>query len=102
MKANPVRLLKAQPRFFTAALVGVLLWILLPRHWWRPTRLLVAWDCATGLYLSLAAAMIYRSNTERIRTRAAAMDEGQLVILALTIVTAIISFGGIVAEMATA
>jgi hypothetical protein len=35
-------LLKAQPRFFTAALVGALLWFVSPHHWRASTRLLVA------------------------------------------------------------
>jgi uncharacterized membrane protein len=102
MSTNALRFLKAQPRFFTAALVGALLWFLLPPSFRVSTRLLVAWDCATGLYLTLAAMMMARSNIDRIRFRAAVEDEGQMVILGLTIVTALISLGGIVAEMATA
>jgi uncharacterized membrane protein len=97
-----MKFLKAQPRFFTAALVGALLWFLLPRDWRASTRLLVAWDCATGLYLMLAVVMMARSNIDRIRYRASLQDEGQLLILALTIITALISLGGIVVEMAAA
>jgi uncharacterized membrane protein len=102
MNRNPVRFLKAQPRFFTAALVSALLWLLLPRDWRASTRLLVAWDCATGLYLMLAVVMMARSNVDRIRYRAALQDEGQLLILGLTVITALISLGGTVAEMAAA
>ena len=102
MGTNPLRFLKAQPRFFTAALSGSLLWFLLPADWRPSTRLLAAWDCATGLYLMLATVMMARSNIGRIHDRAASEDEGQMVILGLTIITAMISLGGIVAEMATA
>jgi uncharacterized membrane protein len=102
MRANPVSLLKAQPRFFTAALIGALLGIVLPWDWRASTRLLVAWDCATALYLMLALVMMTRSNIDRIRYRAALQDEGQIVILGLTSITALISLGGIVAEMAAA
>ena len=102
MRTNPLAFFKAQPRFFTAALVGALLWFLLPRDLVSSTRLLVAWDCAAGLYLVLAVVMMLRSNIERIHYRAALEDEGQMVILGLTIITALISLGGIVAEMATA
>ena len=102
MRTNPVRLLKAQPRFFTAVLAGALVWVILPRDWRASTRLLMAWDCATGLYLILALVMMARSNIERIRFRAALQDEGQIVILGLTSVTALISLGGVVAEMAAA
>jgi uncharacterized membrane protein len=102
MRTNPVKFLKAQPRFFTAVLVGVLLWVMLPRDWRASTILLVAWDCATGLYLIMAVVMMARSNIDQIRYRAGLQDEGQFVILGLTSITAMISLGGIVAEMAAA
>ena len=101
-RTNPVKFLKAQPRFLTAALAGVVVWLILPRAWPPSTRLLVAWDCATGLYLVMALVMMLRSNPTKIRFRAAREDEGQLVVLGLTSITALISLGGIVAEMATA
>lgn len=102
MRTNPLEFLKAQPRFFTAVVVGGLVWSLLAPGWRPSTRLLVAWDCATGLYLILALVMMARSNIDRIRYRAALQDEEQLVILVLTAITALISLGGIVAQMAAA
>jgi uncharacterized membrane protein len=101
-RANPVNFFKAQPRFLSAALAGVIVWFMVPQSWAPSTRLLVAWDCATGLYLMIALVMMLRSNTTKIRFRAAREDEGQLVVLGLTSITALISLGGIVAEMATA
>jgi uncharacterized membrane protein len=95
-------LLRAQPRFFSATLVGVLLWFLTPMGWRHSTRLLIAWDGATGLYLISALVMMARSNIETIRKRAALQDEGQLVILGLATITALISLGGVVVEMAAA
>ena len=75
----------------------------LPREWRASTRLLLAWDCATGLYLMLAVRDDGVDRTSsRIRYRAALQDEGQLLILGLTSITALISLGGIVAEMAAA
>jgi uncharacterized membrane protein len=65
-------------------------------------RLLVAWDCATGLYLILATVMMARSNLERVRNRAALQDEGQILILLLAAITALISLGGTMAQMAAA
>jgi uncharacterized membrane protein len=97
--ANPI---KAQPRLVTAILLGVLLWFVLPNGWRPWTRVLIAWDCSTGLYLMLALAMMARSNMERLRRRAALQDEGQLVILGLTTITALVSLGGIMLELATA
>ncbi len=102
MRTNPLRLFRAQPRFFSSVLVGTILWFLLPQAWSSSTRLLVAWDFATGLYLVLATTMVARSDIERIRSRAAAEDEGQFVILGLTIVTALVSLVGVMFVMATA
>jgi uncharacterized membrane protein len=99
---NPVRLVRAQPRFFAATALGVLLWLSLPHAWRASSRLLVAWDCATGLYLVLAVVMMARANVELIRYRAAFHDEGQLLILGLAAITALISLGGTMAEMAAA
>jgi uncharacterized membrane protein len=102
MRTNPIRFFQAQPRFFISVLVGGLLWFLLPRGWLGSTRLLVAWDLATGLYLILATMMMARSDTVMIRNRAAEMDEGQMAILGATIITALVGLGGVVAVMATA
>jgi uncharacterized membrane protein len=102
MRAPLVSPIKAQPRLFGAAAFGGLLWFLLPREMRTMTRLLIAWDCATGLYLILAVMMMVRSNIDRIRSRAAMQDEGRLVILGLTITTALVSLGGIVLELSEA
>jgi uncharacterized membrane protein len=99
---NPFGFLRAQPRFFTAALAGLLLWLIFPTTWSPSTRLLASWDGATALYLMMALAMMLGSNIDRIRHRAAQQDEGQIVILGLTVVTALISLGGIVVETAAA
>ncbi len=102
MSTNPVNILRAQPRFFIAVLAVALLWLFLPWDWRASTRLLAAWDCATGLYLLMALEMMARSNIDSLRHRAALRDEGELVILGLTSITALISLGGIVAELAAA
>jgi uncharacterized membrane protein len=102
MRVPIVSPIKAQPRLFSAAFFGGLLWFLLPRDLRSSTRLLVAWDCATGLYLLLAILMMARSTIDRIRYRAALQDEGRLVILGLTVTTALVSLAGIVVELSAA
>ena len=90
----------AQPRLVTAVLVGGLLCLVLPGR--GTSRLLAAWDCATGLYLLLALSMMARSDIDKIRRRAALQDEGQIVILGLTTITALVSLGGSMRELALA
>ena len=92
--------IKAQPRLVTSILLGGLLWLILPGR--VSTRLLVAWDCSTGLYLALVMAMMARSSIDRIRGRAARDDEGRMVILGLTTFTALVSLAGVMLELATA
>jgi uncharacterized membrane protein len=102
VRANPVDFLKAQPRLISSAFVGALVYLLLPSTWWHATRMLVAWDCATASYLLLAMTMMARSNIDRIRHRADRQDEGQMIILALTVITALVSLAGVMAQMAAA
>ena len=102
MKIDPVKNFRAQPRLVTAVFLGGLLWFLLPHNWHLSTRLLVAWDCFTGLYLVLATVMMAGSNIDRIRYRAALQDEGQFVILGLTTMTALVSLAGIMAQLSVA
>src|SRR5262249_26255680 len=64
---------------------------------WRPvTRGLVGWDIGVGLYMALALEMMVRSDVHQIRRHAARQDEGALVILALTVATALASLLAIV------
>ena len=102
MRTEIVKQIRAQPRLVIAVLVGGLLWLVLPYDWRKATRLLVTWDCSTALYLMLALAMMARSNIDGIRVRAALQDEGQMVILGLITITAIVSVAGIMVELATA
>ena len=95
-----IKPIKAQPRLVTSALFGGLLWLIFPGR--MSARLLSAWDCATALYLVLALAMMARSSIEKIRERAAEADEGRLVILGLTTVTALVSLAGVMIELAAA
>ena len=69
---------------------------------WRPTtRLLVGWDIGIALYLVLAFHMMARSDVHRIRHRAAAQDEGQFMILVLTVGAALASLAAIFVELAS-
>ena len=100
MKTKLIGTITAQPRLVTSIVVGCLLWFVLPG---RPsTRALMAWDCATGLYLVLALTMMAGSNIDGIRDRAASQDEGQMVILGLTTTTALVSLVGVMVELSRA
>jgi len=97
-----VRVIRARPRLFLSSVLGVLVIAALPAELHLSTRFLIGWDVGIALYLTLAYAMIARADVARIRRRAALQDEGQFVILILTVASALASLGAIIAELGTA
>src|SRR5262245_13635762 len=97
-----VRIVRARPRLFTCALIGLaVLAGLMLTNWGIASRLLVAWDIAVGLYLILALHMMARADVHHIRRRVKLQDEGQVAILVLTAIAALASLGAIVALLST-
>jgi uncharacterized membrane protein len=94
---QPLRIVRARPRLFTSALVGIIVIALCPSDWRIATRLLVGWDIGVVLYLALALRMMGVADVRHIRLRARLQDEGQLAILGLTATAALASLGAIVA-----
>ena len=91
------------PRLTAASIATCLVYfLLLPEHWRTITKLLVAWDSGTLLYLILASVMMYNSDSATIRSRAESQDDGRFIILGLTVFSAIASLAAIVAELVSA
>jgi uncharacterized membrane protein len=93
----PIRIVRARPRLFIAAAVGILVSAVSPPDWRVATRLLVGWDAGVLLYLILALRLMAVADVHHIRRRARLQDEGQLAILVLTATAALASLGAIVA-----
>jgi uncharacterized membrane protein len=94
---KPVRIVRARPRLFISALIGLIIAALCPSDWRIATRLLVGWDLGLALYLGLALRMMAVAEVRHIRMRAKLQDEGQFTILALTATAALASLGAIIA-----
>ena len=92
-----IRIIRARPRLFVAAVVGVAVIALSPSAWGLATRLLVGWDVGIALYLIAAYQIVIRAETSHIQRRASIEDEGQIAILALTVASALASLGAIIA-----
>lgn len=96
-----LRPVAARPRLFIAAAVGIAVGLLMPEaleaH--LVTRLLIAWNAGACLYVVLAAVMMSRSSHTHMRYRAQLQDEGQRVILALVVISAIASLAAIGGEL---
>jgi uncharacterized membrane protein len=97
----PLRIVRARPRIFSSAALAIVVFLLLPPSLRIATRVLVAWDVAVALYLTLLYLLMARSRVNDIRRHAADLDEGRFVILALTIAAALASLGAILAELST-
>ncbi|MGZ5184798.1 MAG: DUF1345 domain-containing protein [Caldimonas sp.] len=97
-----LRLVHARPRLFIATGLAIVVGLFLPVQWASHpvTRWLVAWNVGTCLYVLLAAVMMIRSSSHHMRHRAQLQDEGQIVILALVVVSTIASLVAIAAELA--
>ncbi len=94
--------MQARPRLFIAIAWAVAVGMLLPStlgvH--PVTRLLIAWNAGTVLYVALAATMMLRSSSQKMRYRAQLQDDGQLAILMLACLAAIASLAAIAVELA--
>jgi uncharacterized membrane protein len=93
-----VRVVRARPRLFIAAMVGLII-VFLPLHWSLSTRLLVGWDVGACLYLVTVYQAMWQCGIDVIRRRAAQQDEGSFAILVLTTGAALASLIAIVAEL---
>lgn len=94
-----VRAVRARPRLFSSALVGLVLIAALPAGLRLTTRLLTGWDIGIALYLAAACVLMARTNVEHIRRQSALLDEGRIAILVLTVAAALASLAAIFAEL---
>ena len=94
-----LRLFNARPRLFICAGLGIAMGALLPAELRLVTRLLLAWNFGTLLYVVLAGRMMSGATPDNIRRRAQAQDVGQAAILLLAMVAAIASLGAIILQL---
>ncbi len=97
-----IRHVRHKPRLFIAVAIGLIaFWIgtrLTPR---LTTAALIGWNTCALLYLGMAIETMFNASHERMQKRAQLHDDGEGVILLLSITAAILSFVAIVAELAT-
>ena len=97
-----IRHIRHKPRLFIALAIGLVAFTigthLTPR---LTTAALIGWNTCALLYLAMAIETMINASHERMQKRAQLHDDGEGVILLLSIVAAILSFIAIVAELAT-
>jgi uncharacterized membrane protein len=96
-----IRIVRARPRLFLAALIGAIIALLTPSAWNPATRILVGWNVGVWLYLVLVYHMMANSKSHHIAERASSQDEGRIAILALTVAAGLATIGAIIFEIGT-
>lgn len=94
-----LRVVRARPRLFLAALFGAVLGLLLPAEWHLSARALLGWDAGVAFYMIGAFVLMAGADVARIRRRAVILDEGRFAILIVVVGAALASLGGIVAQL---
>jgi len=94
-----VRHIHARPRLFGSAIVGIIVYFLVPAATGTATRLLIAWNIAASCFLVVMVVMMLRSTNEAMQRRAQNTDEGRFAVLFTTVIAAIAGLATIVAEL---
>jgi uncharacterized membrane protein len=94
-----LRIFAVRPRFFLSILVGLVALAVMPQTLRPVMRLLLAWDIAIALYLTLAYTTVMTTSLARMRHNAGLQDDGRFAILILTAVAAFATLGAIVGEL---
>jgi uncharacterized membrane protein len=96
-----VRIVRARPRLFLSALIGLIVVAALPGEWQLTTRMVIGWNVGVTLYLAAVLQMMARADIHRIRRQSALQDEGRVAILVLTVIAALASLAAIIVELGT-
>ncbi len=102
--ALPVfRHLKHKPRLLAAIVLGlvVLAGTMTFTRLSSVTDILLAWNTGTVVYLALGIETMMHAGTEALHRRAALYDDGEVTILLLSILAAVLSVAAIVGELAS-
>jgi uncharacterized membrane protein len=101
MKATPfTRNILARPRLLLCTASTLLVFLIEPVQYHLSTRLLIAWNLGTWLYIVLSLIMMSGATEQSIRHHALLGDESRFVILTLASVAAAASLAAIVAQVA--
>ena len=99
-RSRVARFVVARQRLLASIGAGLALLVVLPDSLRLATRLLLAWDLTSAIYVGFAFLMIARSTVETCRRRAALYDEADWVILLLVVGSAAAGLVAIFFELA--
>ncbi len=98
-----LRLLKLHPRLFISILFSFLIYLICPYFGLNAgaSKALVGYNFGVVFYISWAAFLISKSNTERIRKIALQQDDGKFVVLLLVVLALVFSMSAIFMNLAS-
>lgn len=94
-----LRNLIARPRLLLCTLCALLIFWLEPEDWHISTRILIAWNIGTWLYLASTALIMMKANSSTIRRQAIMADESRFMVLTLAILAASASLIAIIFQL---
>ena len=94
-------LFRDHPRVWISAIAGVAVFFLLPPHWSVISRILVAWNLGTAVFLLLIYTWMTGLSAQRICSRYAEEDQSGRFILTVVVLAACLSVVAIVEPLAT-
>lgn len=94
-----LRHISAHPRLLICVLIGMCAFYLQPSPWMLATRLLIAWNLSTWIYILIAGFYMLRASEHSIRAQALLGDESRYVVLLLATTAAITSLAAIVVQL---
>jgi uncharacterized membrane protein len=99
-----LRVLLVRPRLLISVGIGCLIGFALPASFVPHvvTRMLIGWNCGAITYIGLALEMMARSTRTHMRLHARTQDEGRHTILALVIMTSVLTLFATAVEMSAA
>ena len=98
------RFIRARARLMISIVIGVAVALLFQVSFAQEqvTHAVIGWNAGALIYIIFTFRMMFGSSHDKIQRRAAAQDEGRMVILILVIVAAVVTLGSIINELALA
>lgn len=99
----PVRVVVGHRKTFTACLVGIIAFVVVPRDVGLATRAVIGWDLGAIILLGLVAMLVLNEGDAKAMARNAAnQQEGEWTVFGLTLVGVLVSFAALTNVMGTA
>jgi uncharacterized membrane protein len=88
-------------RLYSSTVIAVVLYFVLPHDWSALLRVLISWNVGVLLFLTLAYRLMFRLDSKQLLKKYEEEDEAAVVILAISIIGAILTMASILAFLSS-